>query len=225
VNVTGSTGERGRTRHLAIDRLAALTDGVFAIAITLLSLEVVVPLVEDAARSSDLSAALFEQWPSYVAYAVTFFLVGAYWVNHHRMFNLLRGVDHKFLLLNILFLMAIAIIPFPNALLAEYALNPELRGVAAAVYGLAMAALAITFNAVWWYAGRNHRLIKREADPAHLRAVLNSYLMGPVFYGIGVALSSFAPLVSLAIYVALPLGYFFEGPVAKIDQGYLKARE
>ena len=220
-----TAGHVQEVRHLAVDRLAALTDGVFAIAITLLSLEVAVPIVEGAVGGEDLFEALIERWPSYVAYTVTFFLIGAYWINHHRMFNLLRGVDHKFLLLNIVFLMAIAIIPFPNALLAEYVQDAELRGVAAAVYGFAMVALAGMFNIVWWYAGSKGRLLKPECDLVAVRKVLKSYLVGPIFYGVAVAFSFFAPIVSLALYVLIPLGYFFEGAIADIDEGYITAGE
>ena len=206
---------------MAVDRLSALTDGVFAIAITLLSLEVAVPIISEAAGGPGLIDALVDQWPSYVAYTVTFFLIGAYWINHHRMFNLLRGVNHTFLVLNIFFLMSIAIIPFPNALLAEYARDPELRGVAAAVYGLAMMALAIMFNLVWWYASWNKRLVL-AGDSAKLRKVLRSYLAGPIVYGLAVALSPVAPLWSIGIYLVVPLGYLFEGPVGEIDAGYLE---
>jgi uncharacterized membrane protein len=212
-------------RYLAVDRLAALTDGVFAIAITLLALEVTVPIVEAGAEESDLGTALVEQWPSYAAYIVTFFLVGAYWFNHHRMFNLLRGVDHRFLVLNIFFLMAIAIMPFPNALLAEYLLEPEQQGVAIGVYGLAMMALAVMFNLVWWYAGWRRRLLRPDCDYRLVRKVLNSYLMGPVVYGIGVVLSFFAPVISLIIFLLIPMGYLFEGPVAKVDAGYISSSD
>lgn len=213
-----------RDRHLAVDRLAALTDGVFAIAITLLSLDVVVPVITESASGSDLIEALIDQWPSYLAYTVTFFLIGAYWINHHRMFNLLRGVNHMFLILNIFFLMAIAIIPFPNAFLAEYGLDVELRGVAAAVYGLAMAALAVMFNLVWWYACWNMRLVEPDCDPVEIRKVLNSYLVGPVVYGLAVALTPVAPLVSIAIFLLIPIGYLFEGPIGSIEAGYMTAR-
>jgi uncharacterized membrane protein len=210
-------------RYLAVDRLAALTDGVFAIAITLLALEVTVPIVEAGVDGSDLGTALVEQWPSYAAYIVTFFLVGAYWFNHHRMFNLLRGVDHRFLVLNIFFLMAIAIIPFPNALIAEYLLKPEQQGVAAGVYGLAMLTLAIMFNLVWWYAGWRQRLLRSDCDYRLVRQVLKSYLFGPVIYLIGLVVSFFAPIVSLIIFVLVPIGYMFEGPVAKVDAGYISS--
>ena len=211
-------------RHLAVDRLAALTDGVFAIAITLLSLDVVVPTIRDAASGSDLIDALIDQWPSYLAYTVTFFLIGAYWINHHRMFNLLRGVNHTFLILNIFFLMAIAIIPFPNAFLAEYGRDVNLRGVAAAVYGLAMAALAVMFNLVWWYAGWNMRLFDPACDPDRVRKVLNSYLAGPIAYGLAVAITPVAPSVSIAVYLLIPMGYLFEGPIGGIEAGYLTGR-
>lgn len=217
-------GELG-VRYLSVDRLAALTDGVFAIAITLLALEVPIPHVGDGETGQALTDALIDQWPSYAAYVVTFFLIGAYWINHHRMFNLLKGIDHRFLIFNIFFLMAIAIIPFPNAFLAEYLLEPELRGVAAAVFGLAMAVVAVWYNVVWRYAGWRMRLIKPECDSARLRQVLNSYLIGPVAYLIGVAFSFFAPVVSLVIYAIIPIGYFFEGPVGKIEEGDVRTSE
>ena len=180
-----TTRERGE-RFLAVDRLAAFVDGVFAIAATLLALEVTVPVVHEAATGAELTSALIKQWPSYAAYSVTFFLVGAYWINHHRMFNLLRGANHTFLVLNNLFLMAIAIIPFPNALVAAYLLQPKLRGVASAVYGIASPALAVMFNVVWWYAYRRG-LFKPGCHPGALRKVLNSYLVGPVLYSVAIS--------------------------------------
>ncbi|HSM02361.1 MAG TPA: TMEM175 family protein [Acidimicrobiia bacterium] len=211
-------------RRLDVGRLEALTDGVFAIAITLLAIEIGVPHIASD-RGADLRDAVLDQWPSYAAYAVTFFLIGAYWMNHHRMFRLLTGVTHRFLVLNIFFLMAIAIIPFPNAVLAEYLAEPELRGVAAAVYGLAMIALAVMFNLVWWYVARHPSLLRPDCNMADLRKVLRSYVMGPVAYGVGLAFAFVAPLVSLAIYVALPLGYMFEGPVKTIDAGYISEED
>ncbi len=209
------------TRQLSPRRLEALVDGVFAIAITLLVIEISVPIVEST-RSADLVDALLHQWPSYLSYAVTFFVVGAYWVNHHRMFFLLRGVDHTFLMLNIICLMAIAIIPFPNAVVAEYLTDSHLRGVAAAVYGLAMFALAVAFNAVWWYAYWKG-LFRKEVDRAKIRKVLRAYLVGPVVFGAGTLLSGWAPVPVLMVFLLLPMGYLFEGPVADIDEGYLEA--
>lgn len=213
------TGRARPDPQLPTRRLEALIDGVFAIAITLLAIEVSVPIVESA-RSSDLIDALARQWPSYVAYTVTFFVVGAYWINHHRMFFLLRGIDHTFLILNIFCLMAIAIIPFPNAVLAEYLSDAALRGVASGLYGLAMAILAIVFNIVWRYAHRRG-LFRQDVDRDLIQRVLNTYSIGPVAYLIGVALSWLAPIAALILYLLLPLGYLFEGPVGAIREGYL----
>lgn len=213
-----SQSNQGESRYLSKARLEALTDGVFAIAITLLVIEIGVPSVE---AGESLARAILDQWPSYAAYTVTFFLVGAYWVNHHRMFTLLKGVNHTFLLLNVLFLMAIAIIPFPNALLAEYTQEPSLRSVAAAVYGLAMLALAVLFNAVWWYAARRATLLREDCNQVLVRKVLRSYLVGPLLYLIGVILALVQPIASLVLFVLVPFGYLAEGPVKQVAQGYL----
>jgi uncharacterized membrane protein len=217
--VTGIQKHPIQERYLALDRLAAFVDGVFAISATLLVLGITVPAVREAGSGADLVSALLTQWPSYAAFSVTFFVVGAYWINHHRMFHLLRGANHTFLVLNNLFLMVIAIIPFPNALVAAYLLQPKLRGVASAVYGIASLALAVMFNVVWWYAYRRG-LFKRECDPGALRNVLNSYLIGPILYGVAIAVSFVAPLASLVVYVVIALAYWSEGPVAAVEGGY-----
>ena len=215
--------KRTAAHQLPTRRLEALVDGVFAIAITLLVLEISVPIV-DSAEASDLVDALIDTWPSYIAYAVTFFIVGAYWINHHRLFFLLRGVDHTFLILNILCLMAIAIIPFPNAVVAEYLRDPALQGVAAALYGVAMLVLALLFNATWWYA-HLRGLFRKDVDPAKIRKVLRSYAVGPVVFALGIALSGWAPVAVLIVFFLLPVGYLFEGPVGQIDEGYLQPGE
>ncbi len=213
------TSEKTSTRQLPTRRLEALVDGVLAIAITLLVIEIKVPLIHSE-ESSDLADALIDLWPSYLAYAVTFFVVGAYWINHHRMFFLLRGVDHTFLILNIFCLMAIAIIPFPNAVVAEYVTDPAHRGVATALYGLAMFALSLVFNIVWWYAERKG-LLRPEVDSAKVRKVLRSYGFGPVLFVIGTVVALWQPIPVLIVFLVVPIGYLFEGPVAQIDEGYL----
>jgi uncharacterized membrane protein len=98
-------------------RLEMFADGVMAIAITLLILEVAVPHVE----GRSLASALARQWPSYVAFVVSFLTIGIIWVNHHHMFKLIARTNHAFLILNVLFLMTICILPWPTALLADYA--------------------------------------------------------------------------------------------------------
>src|SRR5919108_655248 len=119
-------------------RLETFADGVMAIAITLLILEVGVPHVE----GSSLGHALAEQWPSYAGFVISFLTIGIIWVNHHHMFKLIARSTHAFLMLNVVFLMTICILPWPTALVADYVRNPDGRVVATAVYGGVMVAIA-----------------------------------------------------------------------------------
>jgi len=119
-------------------RLETFADGVMAIAITLLILDVHVP--PPSGRS--LWSALAEEWPSYAGYVVSFLTIGIIWVNHHQMFKLIGRVTHGFLMMNVIFLMTIAFLPFPTALVADYIRIPDSRTAATVVYGLTMVAIA-----------------------------------------------------------------------------------
>src|SRR5439155_8721212 len=154
-------------------------DGVMAIAITLLILDVRVPRL-----GSSLHSSLAAEWPSYVAFVVSFLTIGVIWVNHHRMFRLIERTTHAFLMLNVVFLMTIAFLPWPTALVAEYIRDPAGRHVAAAVYGLTMVAIAVMFNLVWWYASNRGRLLIPGVDAAAIAATNRSYLLGPIVYGV-----------------------------------------
>src|SRR5207245_11552910 len=112
-------------------RLETFADGVIAIAITLLILDVKVPHV---AGTSSLGHKLASQWPNFAGYAVSFITIGVVWVNHHHMFRLIERTNHAFLILNVLFLMAIAFIPWPTSLVATNMHDPHGRTIAAARY-------------------------------------------------------------------------------------------
>jgi uncharacterized membrane protein len=128
------------------NRLEAFSDGVFAIAITLLVIEIEVPHTE----SDGLAGALAGQWPSYVAYAVSFAVIGIMWVNHHGLIELVAGVDRPLLFLNLLLLMFVAFMPFSTALLAEHLQSRSADAhLAAAVYSANGVANAIGFNLIW----------------------------------------------------------------------------
>src|SRR5919204_1610930 len=126
------------------DRLETFCDGVFAIAITLLILEIKVPTPEHVHAAGGLLPALAALWPSYVGYLIGFFTIGIMWTNHHAIFQYVRRTDRYFLLINVAFLMLIAFLPFPTALLAEYLPEPEAeRRIAVAVYSAAVLAIAL----------------------------------------------------------------------------------
>jgi uncharacterized membrane protein len=171
-----------------------------AIAITLLILEVRVPH-----PSGSLVTALAAEWPSYAGYVVSFLTIGIIWVNHHQMFKLIGRVTHGFLMLNVIFLMTIAFLPFPTALVAEFIRVPHSRTTATVVYGLTMVAIAIMFNVVWRSASRGGRLLIHGVDRAGIDRISRSYLGGPLAYTVATLVAFVNAFLSLAIFAAMAL--------------------
>jgi len=187
--VGGTSGPRLSLRGVRTARLEAFSDGVFAIAVTLLVLEIGIPST-GAALGHELTA----QWAQYFAYALSFVTVGIMWVNHHRLLDHFAYADRTLLFLNVVFLMCVAFVPFPTALVAEHLGSTP----AALAYGITMTATALMFNAVWHY-GRL-RLLRPDADPRAVSGITRSYVPGPLMYG-GSALVAFAsPQASVALY-------------------------
>ena len=187
----GSTSDTGR--------LETFADGVMAIAITLLVLEIRVP----THAPGHLGHALLEQWPSYAAYVTSFLTIGVIWVNHHRMFKLIERVTHSFLMLNVVFLMVVSFIPFPTALVAEAIKAHDGVRAATFVYGGTMFFLAIMFNLVWGYASAGHRLLVPGIDPEAIRKGTSSYRKGPLLYVVLTLPAVFNPYISLAAFALL----------------------
>jgi uncharacterized membrane protein len=161
------------------NRLEAFSDGVFAIAITLLVLEIKVPPPDTA-----LGAALLQLWPSYLAYVVSFLVIGAIWINHHAMFHHIVRVDGTLLLLNVLHLMLIAFLPFPTAVLAEAFHRATDEPIAAAFYGGILTVIGIFVNAMWRYAARGDRLLSPHITATKIRKLNRQFLVGPAVYAI-----------------------------------------
>jgi uncharacterized membrane protein len=188
-------------------RLEAFSDGVFAIAITLLVLEIKVP--GELPEGAHLSEALGQQWPSYLAFVTSFATIGIMWLNHHRMFSYITRVDHTLLLLNGLLLLGITFVPFPTALLAEYIQHPD-QQVAAAVYSGTFVGLALVFNLLWGYATHQARLLDPSVDQEMVRKITRQYRFGPPLYLVAFALAWVNAAVSLGLNLLLAL--FFTIP-------------
>lgn len=180
-------------------RTEAFSDGVFAIAITLLILEVRVPHLEEGGQS--LLAALGELWPSYLAYLISFLTIAVMWVNHHHLFRHIKRIDNRLLFLNSLLLMTITFVNFSTALLAEYIGKPE-QQTATLVYTGTMVVNAILFNVLWRHASINHRLLGKDADMAQVKAITDQYWYGPVLYTVAFVLA----FVSIGLSLALQFG-------------------
>jgi uncharacterized membrane protein len=189
------------------NRLEAFSDGVIAIAITLLVLEIKVP------PSTGLSAGLLNLWPSYLAYAVSFIVIGAIWIRHHAMFQHITRANEPFLLLNIAQLMFIAFLPFPTAVLAKAFHDGEGEAVAAAFYGGTLTILGIIVTAMWYYAAHKHRLLRKEITSEEAKRIGRRFLVGPTGYAMGSLVAIAQPWAALVFY--LGLNVFFLWPRRK----------
>lgn len=194
-------------------RIEAFSDGVFAVAITLLVLGIGVPNMDDAPLGATLFEELVDQWPSYLGYAISFLQIGVMWANHHNRFRLIARPDHGLLFLNVLFLMCVAFIPFPTALLSEYLEGTTAeRTTAGVVYAGAMMLMAILFTLLWLYAASNRRLLDERLDPGMARAMTRRYVLGAFFYVLAFALAFVSLAASLALLVGLALVFILPEP-------------
>ena len=184
------------------NRLELFSDGVFAIAITLLVLEIKVP-----PDGSDLGSELLRLWPSYFAYSISFIVIGAIWINHHAMFIHIVQVDHPMLLFNTLHLMFIAFLPFPTAILAQALHTSENLPIATSFYGGTLTVIGIFVTSMWRYAAHEHRLLDKKLSRTEAKSITRRFLVGPVSYGIGSLVALIAPWLALALYVALNVFY------------------
>jgi uncharacterized membrane protein len=176
-------------------RLEAFSDGVFAIAATLLVLELRVP-----SDSADLVGALVRLWPAYAAYLVSFLTIGIIWVNHHTLLEHCKRVDRRFLYLNLMLLIAVGIVPFPTALVDQYILSEHGATAALVVYGLGAILIAIAFSGIFFYATGDQRLVGDEATARRIRTEGRLFPIGLGSYTLGIALAFVAPVASLAVY-------------------------
>src|SRR5450755_69673 len=196
------------------ERLEAFSDGVMAVAITLLVLNIQVPEVKPPYTTA--LQAMIAEWPMYLGYATSFIVVGLFWANHHYMFKYIKITDHFLLLLNTLTLMCLVLIPFATAFLTkevQIANAPpgDLR-LAAIVYGGSMLLTSIMYNAIWRYASTKHRLVDKKLRDDVLQKMTRRYLLSIPLYLLTLALSlikveiSFALYLGIALFYALPAG-------------------
>lgn len=209
----------GNSSHLVSvgpDRIKAFSDGVFAIALTLLILQVKVPSPSQITSEVDLQNFLLQQWPAYPSYALSVVIIGLYWVAHHGLFHYIRRANRMLLWLNILFLLCVTFIPFPAALMSEFS-NYRTSVV---IYGASLAVAGLMFDLMRWYATHQHRLVDKDLHPQVIRTARRRNLTGPLIYLLGIIVS-FIPFnisgfsgiqACLALYVLVPIIYLLPGP-------------
>ena len=182
-------------------RLEAFSDGVFAIAATLLILD-----VHEAGGS--VSHGLIHAWPSYAAYAISFLTIGIIWANHHTVFRQIGKVDRTFLMINVVFLMVVAFSPFPTRVLAETMRDGGKAG--AFDYGLIFTLMSICYGALWFYASRGRRLLADDANPKTVSGISRSFAPGSLMYATAMLSSLLSAYLAVALYAAIALFYVVE---------------
>jgi uncharacterized membrane protein len=190
---------------LSKNRLEAFSDGVFAVAITLLVLEITIPTGED------LWHELKDEWPSFAAFFVSFWVIGIIWVNHHGVIDHLKRADRGVLYLNLLLLMSVVLIPFATALMAEHLKSGADEHVAAAVYAGAFVLMAVAFGVLWEYITRHREKLGVELSDEEVRRRSLAFQIGNPFYAIAVIVAFISPAAVLAIIGALAVYYMVAG--------------
>jgi uncharacterized membrane protein len=187
-------------------RLEAFSDGVFAIAITLLILEIKVP----SSDTGNLAAELLRQWPSYLSFFVSFAFIGVMWINHHRLFTHIKKSDDMLLIINLALMFGVIVIPFTTSVLAAHLGHPGAR-TAVIVYDSAYLGIAVFFNLLWRYAAsHNGRLLAPDADREMADKLTQQYNYGPLAYAIAIALAWVS--INASLLINLVRAFFFAIP-------------
>lgn len=191
--------------EVATTRLETLTDGVFAIAMTLLVLSIQIPDQLIHPTSQDLLAQLVSLWPKILSFIVSFIILGMFWVGHHTEFRYIKKLDHKLIWLNIFYLLFVSLLPFSAALLGLY---PE-NQVAVIVYGTHLIIMVLVHFFMWQHASHHTNLVVEDLDPRVNKLANRLAYVAVSAYAIAIALSFWQVNVSLIIYAIVPVPYIF----------------
>jgi TMEM175 potassium channel family protein len=195
-------------------RMETFSDGVFAIAATLLVLEIGI----GTGAEQNLGRALLDLWPSYLAYATSFLVIGIIWVNHHDCVACMSRVDRTMLFINTVFLMVVSFIPFPTKLVADHLQKP---GEHAAVYAyvITLLAMSILYNVWWRYARQNRRLIANDVPQSRVDAISRAFDPGSVLYLLVLFIAFFSPLAAVVLTLLLAVFYIPAGALFERGRG------
>ena len=191
--------ESSKRSGYGLDRILAISDGVFAFAVTLLVLDLVVPALSPGASSADLWQALSKEWVSFLSYLTSFFIAGIWWNAHNRNFRSIRDSDSTLRWLNLLFLLWIALLPFFTKILDQY----NTLQIAVVLYAADQAAAGIFMGLTWWYASRNHRLVDRNLKKSTMRSRSLNNAIAPLIFIISMGISFVSPIIATYSWLAI----------------------
>ena len=176
-----------------LERVIFFSDAVFAIAMTLLALEIRLPLLPDTVSNGELLAALGSIWPRYLSYGISFLAIGTSWIAHQRLFRTVCCYDRRLMLLNIVFLMCISFLPFPTSVIGEYGET----AVATILYAASMAVASSMSALLWWYVNGQGRLVEQPLPPAEFRRGALQKLWTPAVFLLSIPLALWSPIAAM----------------------------
>jgi uncharacterized membrane protein len=185
-------------------RTEAFSDGVIAIAITLLVLDIRVPVV---GPHESLTHALLHLWPKYAAFVVSFATIGIMWINHHALFEHVANIDRRLSFINLGLLMTIAFVPFPTAVFGDYVQSSTNGRIASAIFGANMLLVGLGFVALWLHLRAHPELRVPASTDERISGALRRTIVGPMCYVVAIAVSFISPYAALVVYAGVAV-YF-----------------
>lgn len=187
-------------------RVEAFSDGIFAIIVTLLVLEIKVPEIHDVDSMDELGRALIHLLPKFVSWIISFMILCVFWVNHHRIFEQLTTITHSVFWFNANLMLWCSFIPFPTALMGDYINNP----ISLIAFGIVLALAALAFTLMRWKIINESEILKDSVDRIYFkRTTKRSLIFGPVLYTCGALSSLIHPYLAFSIYLFIPIYFIF----------------
>jgi uncharacterized membrane protein len=200
-----ATEEQKYHHDTGLERIVLFSDAVFAIAITLLVLEIKVPELTAKLAATELPSRVLEEWPKIRSYLISFLLLGFHWVAHHRKFRLIKRYDYNLVWLNLIFLLCISFLPFPTALLGQYGH----QRFAVGFYAVCLAITGLSLTLLWMYASHGHRLVDKHLKPRVVTYNTLYSLIPAVVFLISIGLSFINPNLAATSWILIAfLGFF-----------------
>jgi uncharacterized membrane protein len=196
--------------RMASFRLEALGDGIFAVAMTILVIEMGVPLVKGNSWK-DFNDALHELWPDLLCYIISFVVLGIMWFGHRMMFEYIGRSNRYFIFLGVLFYLVVCLVPYSTRFLSHY----TLKWYGIMIYGINLSLCNLTLFAQWLYGINKASLLHQEIPAEVKKEAKILFLLSPVVYAIAIGISFFAPVISIIIYVITPILYLIPNKLDK----------
>ena len=186
--------------ELGLERIVFFSDAVMAIAMTLLTVDIKVPDIAAALARSELPARLSELSPQIMSFVISFVVIGIYWMSHHRYFSFIKRYDNRLMVLNLLFLLFIAGLPFIASLLGQYPYVP----LSVIIYAAEVTAIGLSMSALWWYASHSHRLVDEALDPRFIRMMGVRSFGGAIVFLLSIPVAFFSTNWAVVVWWTAP---------------------